>query len=43
MADFKVALVAFDGQPVPDWATRRLADNGIDLVARECRTTAEVI
>ena len=42
-AAFTVALVAFDGQPIPDWATRRLADSGIHLVAGECRTAAEVV
>lgn len=43
MAHFKVALVALDGQFVPDWATRQLAGNDIDLVINECTTTAELV
>jgi D-3-phosphoglycerate dehydrogenase len=34
----KVALVALDGQTVPDWVPTELAQEGIDLVVHECLT-----
>jgi D-3-phosphoglycerate dehydrogenase len=42
MATCKVALVGLDGQAVPDWVAEVLADEGIDLVAQECRTDDEL-
>jgi D-3-phosphoglycerate dehydrogenase / 2-oxoglutarate reductase len=34
---FKVALVALDGNSVPEWVSRRFADAGVEFVARECQ------
>jgi len=36
MRSFKVALVALDGQTVPDWVPENLARKGIDLAVHEC-------
>jgi D-3-phosphoglycerate dehydrogenase len=43
MTPFKVALVALDGQTVPDWVAAELARQGIDLAARECATDEEAL
>lgn len=43
MADFKAALVALDGDTVPDWVVLRLAENDVGLVVRDCRTSAELV
>lgn len=42
MSPFKVALVALDAPAVPDWVRAELAQAGIDLVVRECKTDADV-
>lgn len=42
MNRFKVALVALDGQSVPDWVPDRFAQEGIDFVAKEC-TSREML
>jgi D-3-phosphoglycerate dehydrogenase len=36
MTPFKVALIAFLGQTVPEWVIEAFAEQGIDFVAREC-------
>ncbi len=38
----KVALVDLDGHPVPEWVRPALEREGIDLVARDCRTREEL-
>jgi D-3-phosphoglycerate dehydrogenase len=43
MPRFKVALVANDLPPTPDWVGRRLDERGIDLVERACASPAEVV
>lgn len=43
MASFKVALVALDGESVPDWVRERLYNADVELVSRECTTRADVI
>ena len=42
MSNFKVALVALDGQALPAWVASDLAERGIDLVVRECRTDEDL-
>jgi D-3-phosphoglycerate dehydrogenase len=42
MRRFKVALAALDGQTVPGWVPEELAQAGIDLVVRECRTDEDL-
>ena len=42
MKRFKVALVALDGQTVPDWVPENLAQQGIDLVVHECLTDEDL-
>lgn len=42
MAEFTVALVAFDDQPVPDWVSTALANEGVRFIARECKTAEEL-
>ena len=42
MGRFKVALVALDGQTVPDWVPLELGRSGIDLVIHECQTREEL-
>lgn len=42
MRRFKAALVALDGQTVPDWVPQTLAREGIDLAVRECKTDEEL-
>jgi D-3-phosphoglycerate dehydrogenase len=37
-----VALVDLDGQPVPDWVREGLDREGIELIAHDCRTPAEL-
>lgn len=37
-----VALVDLDGHPVPDWVRDRLAGEGIDFVAFDCKTRDEL-
>jgi D-3-phosphoglycerate dehydrogenase len=39
---FKVALVALDGNSVPEWVPERLARDGISFVARECHGRDEL-
>jgi D-3-phosphoglycerate dehydrogenase len=38
----KVALVDFDGQPVPNWIGPRLDLEGIDLAAHDCKTRSDL-
>jgi D-3-phosphoglycerate dehydrogenase len=38
----RVALVALDGQTVPDWVLRELDRDGIELTIGECTTRAEL-
>lgn len=42
MRRFKVMLVDFDGSTVPGWVGEALAKEGIDFVARECKTSEEL-
>lgn len=42
MRRFKVVLVDFDGNTVPRWVGEALAKEGIDFVARECKTSEEL-
>lgn len=42
MTRFKVALVALDGQKLPDWVPATFAEAGIDFVAHEC-TSREML
>jgi D-3-phosphoglycerate dehydrogenase / 2-oxoglutarate reductase len=42
MPGFKVALVANDLPPTPEWVGPSLAEQGIELVERECEGPAEV-
>jgi D-3-phosphoglycerate dehydrogenase / 2-oxoglutarate reductase len=42
MTTFKVAMVALDGQEVPDWVRERLGQKGIEFVVRECTTREEL-
>jgi D-3-phosphoglycerate dehydrogenase len=42
MPPFKVVLVDIDGNNVPAWVGEALAKEGIDFVARECKTSAEL-
>ncbi|HPT99387.1 MAG TPA: C-terminal binding protein, partial [Armatimonadota bacterium] len=39
----KVALVTANAERVPAWAREELAREGIELVARQCRTTEEAV
>lgn len=39
---FKVAIVALNGQTVPTWVVEPLRNAGIEFVARECTTRAEL-
>jgi D-3-phosphoglycerate dehydrogenase / 2-oxoglutarate reductase len=39
---FKVALVDLDGQTCPDWVRETIDREGIDLVARDCKTREEL-
>jgi D-3-phosphoglycerate dehydrogenase len=43
MSQFTVALVALDGQTVPDWVAAELAQAGIDFAASECTTDEELV
>jgi D-3-phosphoglycerate dehydrogenase len=43
MAPLKVALVANDLLPTPDWVRPRLAEQGIELVEQECASALEVV
>ncbi len=42
MKHFKVALVGLDGQTVPDWVPKSLADHGIELNVAECLTDEDL-
>ena len=42
MSRFKVVLVDFDGNSLPAWVSEAFAKEGIDFVARECKTTADL-
>jgi D-3-phosphoglycerate dehydrogenase / 2-oxoglutarate reductase len=42
MPPLKVALVANDLPPTPDWVARELAEQGIELIERECALPSEV-
>jgi D-3-phosphoglycerate dehydrogenase len=43
MPPLKVALVANDVPPTPDWVTPRLAEQGIELFERTCACALEVV
>src|SRR5579859_5798493 len=43
MRRFKVALVDFDGNSVPDWVPEAFAKEGIDFIARECKTSVDLV
>jgi D-3-phosphoglycerate dehydrogenase len=43
MPPFKVALVANDLPPTPDWVGPKLTEQGIELVERECKAAADVV
>ena len=43
MQRFKVALVASDLPPTPDWVGRQLDERGIDFIERACTSAAEVV
>ena len=43
MPHLKVALVANDLPPTPDWVGHQLAEQGISLVERECTALSEVV
>jgi D-3-phosphoglycerate dehydrogenase / 2-oxoglutarate reductase len=43
MPTFKVAMVANDLPPTPEWVAPQLAEQGISFVERECTTASEVI
>jgi D-3-phosphoglycerate dehydrogenase len=43
MRRFKVVLVDFDGNNVPAWVGQALAEEGIDFIAQNCKTTAELV
>ena len=43
MARLKVALVANDLPPTPDWVLPQLAEQGIELQERECSCASEVV
>jgi D-3-phosphoglycerate dehydrogenase len=38
----RVALVDLDGQTLPDWVPERLEQEGITLIAHDCKTAAEL-
>jgi D-3-phosphoglycerate dehydrogenase len=42
MASFKVALVALDGQTLPDWVVAKMEEEWIDFVVKECTTQEEL-
>jgi len=42
MDGFKVALVGLSGQVMPDWVSERMANAGIDFVAKDCTTRQEL-
>src|ERR1041384_4556127 len=42
MSPFKVALVDFDRSTVPDWVEAALTEAGLDFVARQCHSAAEL-
>ena len=41
MAGFRIALVAYDTDVVPDWVVKQIEDAGIDLVTNQCLTDDE--
>ena len=43
MPQFKVALVANDLPPTPDWVGERLKEQGVELVERPCAGDSEVV
>jgi D-3-phosphoglycerate dehydrogenase len=43
MQRFKVALVASDMPPTPDWVGRQLDERGIDFIERACTSPAELV
>src|SRR5262249_50020778 len=43
MGRFKVAMVANDLPPTPEWVGRQLAERGIDLLERTCASPADVV
>jgi D-3-phosphoglycerate dehydrogenase len=43
MARLKVAMVANDVPPTPDWVGRRLEERGIDLLERACSSSDQVV
>ena len=42
MSRFKVVLMDFDADAVPDWVGKALTEAGIDFAAHKCRTSAEL-
>ncbi len=42
MKTFQVALAGLDGQVIPDWVPKRLAEEKIAFVAKECHTREEL-
>ena len=42
MSNFKVSLVALDGQTPPDWVAKEVQAAGIDFVVHECTTREEL-
>src|SRR5262245_55577450 len=38
----KVALIDFDGQPVPDWIGQPRADERSDFAANDCKTRSDL-
>ena len=42
MKRFKVALISLDQQIVPDWAPKKLADEGIEFAVKECLTRQDL-
>jgi D-3-phosphoglycerate dehydrogenase / 2-oxoglutarate reductase len=43
MPQLKVAMVANDLPPTPDWVVPQLADQGIELLERECTHSSQVV
>ena len=41
MSGFRIALVAYDTDVVPDWVIQQIEDAGIDLVVNQCLTDDE--